>query len=1129
MELHKALDPKTNSLISASAGTGKTWMLVSRMLRLLIEGEDPGSILAITFTNKASTEMRERLMQRLLAMSFADSEALDVALQEIGISDKNTLPVYRQRVEQLYESVLHAPYPVQVTTFHSFCEQIISMFPLHTPEAHFQIASDTGEFIRQALNRMFEQATADSNGTLAQALSVLMEECEGIHNTQQALSQFLHNNIQWLAYLEDLAQHHITPEQDLRELIGFKDSDHNALQDFWSESMRQDLQGYGELIMDIGSDAQKKHAQSALDIAQEKHLNKKTFHLLKESVLRKSGNPRWQRVPKKGSHIDAFTHLADITLELSQRIAATQQSILRISNFRLNRALYTVGATALELYQTIKAENSVVDFNDLEWTARNILRRDVNGGQQLQHRLNTRIKHILVDEFQDTNTNQWELLRPLLDEIASQETGSVFIVGDSKQSIYGFRGANPKLQRKAQEWVVKNQNGRHLTMEKSRRSSPVIIDFVNALFQNLQQQNVLSMEDYLPHDTWQTSKGGVYMLDLLPKEETPAPVEWRNPLRAPLHNPRRSVVDEAERIAATIAAMRRDGLAIEEDGKERPFQYSDALILSRAAINFSHFKAALRRYAIPFSIANDINPFDSFEVQDVCALLEFLHDPSRNDLLTRVLRSPLFSFSDKDVFMLSSKPQKSHWLHSLNDAKPHWREAYQHLKLWVDHYGRLPTHDLLDLIYDQTDIIARYLSASDISREDVIRDNLNALLDEALDYKSGRYPDTLHFARYIQSQGRSGYESPSHQDNVRIMTVHGAKGLEAPVVFLVDTHRKLVRKKSYRIYSDWSDTATSKKSFMMYPRSTERGSSVREIDEKERALENGQETNLLYVAMTRARQYLVISGNQVRKPAAQKAAQEESLVGATWYELLHATFKNFGSEAHNNPVALPSTHDMSVPSDMGRSAGDEKNLRFPLQDFPPSLAQTINPYSAEQGNAVDFEDAVQPRGYGTAYGTVFHRTLELLAENKGANTEQIQQQINQEFPQYAEQVAQWWADALELYRDEALRPLFENERYLAVYNEMPLLYTGGDGDIVSGAIDRLCVGDDEVWIVDYKTHRVEDAGESTGEDADIDKLAKDFETQMYLYVQGVKKLFPDKSVRASVLFTAIKKIYDYRF
>ncbi|WP_455220170.1 UvrD-helicase domain-containing protein, partial [Kaarinaea lacus] len=553
-----AIDPQQSATVSASAGTGKTWLLVSRMLRLLINGVRPDTILAITFTRKAAAEMQSRLNERLLHLASCDDAELREQLNYIEAPVNDTSLA---NARNLYEKILFDAQPPRMTTFHAFCQDILKRFPFeaNVPPG-FELVEQTAELEAEAWGILISEATREPDGTIGTALETLFDYCKGLSNTQTALKSFLQHRSDWWAFTSrqnDVIDAAIT---SLRNQLGIRDETDPALS-FFSHEVSKEMAEFSELLSKHATKENARHQTTLADI--EKLISSDghqvAFEQLVSVFFTQSGKPRSRsskkvQVQKMGEAGDArFIELHEL---FCHRISQTLDQRARLNTLNISRAWYQAGNQLLSHYQAIKTERRLLDFSDLEWNAYLLLNEENSEGSNahwVQYKLDARINHILVDEFQDTNPTQWQLLLPLLKELAAANADkqrSVFVVGDSKQSIYRFRRAQPKLFDIAQDWLKTHLAADTTTLDISRRSSPAIIDFVNTVFCDSKLNQQITHFDI--HKTVHKQQWGyVEVLPLFANEETETagengPNSQQSPthLRNPLLEPRQIEEDE---------------------------------------------------------------------------------------------------------------------------------------------------------------------------------------------------------------------------------------------------------------------------------------------------------------------------------------------------------------------------------------------------------------------------------------------------------------------------------------------------------------------------------------------------------------------------------------------------------
>lgn len=1151
MENSDILTPETSGIVSASAGTGKTWLLVSRILRLLLDGRAPGSILAITFTNKAADEMRERLMTRLLQWSTAPADELDGHLREIGIAK----PASRRRAAaQLYETLLYASEPVQMTTFHAFCQQMLRLCPLHAGvPLNFQIAEHVEELHDRAMDELFAQAARQTGDDFTRALDALFALCNGIENTRSALKAFLARRNDWLALMRDGGE--LEPFRDDGE------DEAGELRDFWQAGIRKRAAQYAEALLRGDTKTNRSLGETLQALAARETLDDEAFDGLYYCFFTKDHKPR--TVLRKNSPDWFVDALASLDYDgLADAVRAARERLLERRNERLRVAWHHAGARLCRIYDDLKRENGLLDFDDLEWEGGQLL---LHGELHLQYRLGGKIEHILVDEFQDTNPGQWQLLKPLLEEIVSQGGGSVFIVGDVKQSIYGFRRADPELQRTAARWLEQKCPGSlHLQRNTSRRSAQALMKCVNRVFSAAPdaEQPVSDNsgahdnapasrpagdaqpvpDDFQAHDTLRDIAGGVRLLGLHEPAKTPS-LEWRNPLHEPHPASQAASGQEAAQVAGAIRQLIASGLPIEDGGQQRPLQYGDVIVLARQATHFGEFMQALRTEGIPSVSAHEQNFLTSLEAADLIALLEFLQNPRRDDALAVVLRSPIYSLSDEQLWQIARTPGDC-WRRKLarlaeDDHASQWRAIERQLAAWIDLRGQLPPHDLLDRIVHEAGLVHRYQLAVPEPERERVGGNLNALLEYALDFDSGRYPDTERFLHNLKTLRRLGGQraathAPSDSGCVRLMTIHGAKGLEAPVVFLADCAPKKRNRDTYQALVQWPPGADKPDQFALLPAKAGRGGALHSLVEQRERRERREDVNLLYVALTRAKQYLFVSGSGKAGGHHWYARISDAIgdSGLLGDDALARTGKTPAAPAARTKGGKPAPQPRTArikgdkptpPSPATRAKGGEPTPQPPtprLEDDEPALqsppeAPRIAAAKSPSQTATHAA-AFSSDEDGAQRGQIIHRALQLLNTLEFADAGALRDRLSEEYDADGESLAAWVREAWDLVRQPHLADLFSDALYQRVHNEMPLLYRDG-GEQVFGTLDRLCVGKDSAWLVDYKTHR----------NGDPETLGKRYRGQMLCYRDGVRKLFPNRTLRTSLLLTASGQLHDY--
>ena len=1109
--------PEENVVVLASAGTGKTHLLVTRIIRLLLDAARPDTILAITFTRKGAVEMQARLSARLFDLARCDAATLHAELVAMGLAPDAAM---RARAQGVYEALLKSEHSLKITTFHAFCQELLRRFPLEAAvPPGFELIEQAGVLERSAMEALFGEATAAPESDLAHALEVLFDHAGGLTGTRTALNEFLQHRSDWWAYTEnqnDPVQYaSVTLAQQLP-----LDENGNVCSDFFTPVTCVLLAEFATLLLKHPTATNRRDAE-LIETALSVHEKDQThFHNITPALLKADGAPR-----ARSSSATLAKALGDKSVErfvtlheqLCDQVMQAREREARRTTAALSTAWFAAGARLIAHYQRIKNEQRLLDFSDLEWKACQLLNHSDNA-QWVQYKLDQRIDHLLVDEFQDTNPTQWHLLLPLLQELAAGSTErrrSVFLVGDLKQSIYSFRRANPELFSAARDWLKQHLNAVSYALDTSWRSAPVICEFLNAVF----YERLPSFQYHSTHRA--TLWGRVELLPLIHHDNGEDRLSSSSALRNPLQQPRSSDTDrrhilEGGLIAQRIRALMDARTPITDGATARVVDYNDILILLRNRTHVHAYESALRAAGIPFIGADRGTLLDTLEVQDMIALLDVLMTPYDNLALAQVLRSPLFACSDADLMQLAAENSETYWIDRLAALAPAYaadaplRRAQHWLSAWRERAGHIPVHDLLDRMYAEGNVLARYESAYPAPLKARVRANLTRFIELALEVDSGRYPSPTAFRARLRDLREAAQEAPDEapapatEPRVRILTVHAAKGLESPVVFVADATVVQSTRRA-RALIHWPAQEARPSHFLLHTNVAAQDSLSRELQITQNEFDQREEMNLLYVALTRAQQFLYVSGCAPKKGnnlgwygmIAERVAPEADPLHASWLQ-----------ESDLRPAPLTEPPTEAAPAPLAFDA----RLAQPISTGNSSA---ISPsHAGRNASDTEHEDAVRTRG------SAIHRLLEQLTQEPAPSRNDALQPLADELLlETADAALQtWWDEAVRVVRHPSLRFLFDPAAFTAAHNEMSLLYED-EGRSVYGVIDRLVITPDTVWVIDYKTHPAAHAD-------NLARLAEPYREQMRLYARGAARLWPDKKIRPTLLFTACAGLHE---
>jgi len=1089
-----ACDPRQSVVVEACAGSGKTWLLVARMLRLLLAGAQPAELLAITFTRKAAQEMRERLMELLHELTLAPAEQARQLLLERGVG-ADELPRVMPLARSLYEQILAGQQGLSIDTFHSWFARLLQIAPLASGVPHgYALTEKNGEIINEAYRRFMQSVQKPAQQEIKLALLELYE-LAGDSGARNLLDSFLDKRAEWWAATMPPLSSEDAPLQWLEALCG-PDAARDARLTVWTdEALKARLYEISSLL-GKGTATNQKRAV-AIETLVSGEASVEQFGALATQFYDDNGKPRGNTKTKDlkaalskhyGVDEDVAVSLFDEVFELTgNELRQLQRRSAEGIVIKLNRALFTAGRAYLDAYQEVKAEQRVFDFADLEWHAYRLLTNEESAAY-LQSRLDARYKHILLDEFQDTNPLQWSIVRAWLRAYGGDAAQpSVFIVGDPKQSIYRFRRAEPRVFAAARA-LLEEQGAAVLRANQTRRNASVIVDVLNTSFTG---RNEL----FAPQTTLGMDGGAVWRLPLVQAPELAeedkdegAPSALRNPLITPREeedDARRR--DEGRQVAQAILLARQ---RIQVDGRE--LRWGDVMLLVKKRRHLIAYESALREAGIPFVSDKRGGLLDSLEIADLIALLTFLITPNDTRALAHVLKSPIIGASDDDLIALAQRTESDWWKRVLaaqqsGTASAAVARAAHLLAQWLDAAPHYPVHDLLDRILHEGQLAARYAQVVAPSMRSQALGNIEAFVELALNLDAGRYPSLPKFIdalrvlqRHAESDAPDEASIDAAADAVRILTVHSAKGLEAPVVVMMDTNHSDPANDNIGILCDWPQDQDAPTHFSAFGRKSERGTARDRWFDAEEHFKMQEDWNLLYVALTRAKQLLIVSG-----VAGTKGALEGGVQDGSWYSRL---FDRAGEEQGVEQI---------MPLAQINDAGQQREERFTLPLFIPTPlpAPAVDTPDSYSNDAID---------EGVALHALLERALHARTWPVALPDEAM---IARWLPCPRPLAAVIRAQAVNMLAQPALERFFNPALHRHARDEMEIVTT--DGVL---RCDRVVVFDDEVWVLDYKRNLL-----------DSERAA--YQAQLARYRTALLSVFSDKRIR-SALITADGRLWE---
>jgi ATP-dependent helicase/nuclease subunit A len=1162
-----ACDPQKSVIVSACAGSGKTWLLVARMIRLLLDGVKPQEILALTFTRKAAQEMRDRLYGLLEQFSKDNDAQLHKELIERGIHSAQ-VEVYLPKARALYEQVLANPQPIVIDTFHGWFGRLLGSAPV-------SLGIQPGFRLREDAKRLQEECLRDWWGDLTEEqkahYDVLLKHL-GAHETQKFLmgkGSLFKQRGAWTFFAKESGEMGVTPIERFKKTL-FKLNAPNPLLALWdAPDTLKDLEFLVRCFENSSPNdkkllpyllpalACKKRGGSVMDVAP---IFQCTFLTKPPTIKYRTGND------SALGALQAYLKNEGMVNQIEEHIAFKQawghafeeylQWQAEQDIFAINQAWFALTESMMAFADAQKENMRVRDFDDLEIGV-SALMADSTNAAYLQARLDARYKQILVDEFQDTNPLQWQILRSWLAGYSEgDDKPNVFIVGDPKQSIYRFRRADPRLFKSAKRYLHQEWGAVYIEQDKTRRNAHDINEAVNSIFKSellpenypySRQETLWSAADEGRPDENYAAVGEAYILPLVAYEQKSDEQRSGSAFDNPIIDPGKTVGDVQRmhegkvivRLINHLIATRQ--VADKEGGKDiwRKVRPSDFLLLVKRRRFLPQYEKALQDAGLAYDSSRLGGLLNTLEVDDLIALLTVLVTPRHDLPLAQVLRSPIFGFTEQQMQKLAmamTTERYRTWWDALQDsADEKTQKAARFLLHWQVLSERLPPHDLLDRIYQEGDIRIRYAAiCQERSRAQVLA-NLDVFLELALNQDGGQYPSLSRFINEINLKRRGdddetpdeGDVDAASEDNlveldadselspedrnkrVRLMTIHGTKGLEAPFVIMLDSNNTDSYVDHSGVLMDWVPEEVSPSHLSLFTNKT-LTSPRAEINDEEKRIGENENWNLLYVAMTRARQGLWISGD-AQKPTTNNP---DGLDKSSWYgKALKA-----GLPLYKLPDEIAAEEELQARkiTKAEKTVEADTNSMASVDDFvihwkPAIESQAQLLKDIESGVTVevfaDDDPVKEPDPEILEEGVYFHKLLEFLVPHSGSAQQDIAIPDKQEVMN--------WLGANQEGADKALRRVqtvlnsaelstyLRSGQWVQAWNELDIADEKGR----SFRIDRLVEFDTYLAILDYKL---------TIPDIDSESYSK-YQAQLANYQKELARIRPDKPNKAFLI------------
>jgi len=1129
----QASDPTVAAFVAANAGSGKTHVLAQRVIRLMLDGGpggvDPSKILCITFTKAAAANMALRVYGELRSWIGLDDAALDAALTEIGVTGIDGAK--RRRARRLFAAALETPGGLKVQTIHAFCTRILQQFPFEAGvAARFTVLEERAqsEMLEHATNEVLLEAAAAPDSDLGRALGIAAASAADTtfrDVIREAIARSKKLDA-WFAAAGGVA----AAVAQLAKTLGIGATDQLADVDReivegphlpssrWAEAASE---------LDTGSPSDTERAANLRDALAGTGPGRVADYLC---AFFTDTKPRDNVVTKKF----AANHPV-----LAQQLASEQVRLVPLRERRhaiicreRTNALLTIAEQVIARYRHEKDRRGLLDYDDLIEKTQQLLER---GPGWVHYKLDLGLDHILVDEAQDTSEAQWNIVKHLAAEFTAGSgahgliTRTVFAVGDEKQSIFSFQGAAPREYAAARAHFEAHYQASEVTwrvvqLDHSFRSGDSVLGAVDAVFKPVEIYRSITTDPagMLGHLALPGAVPGIVEVWPLIKADAAPPVEpWDAPFDA------LSETSATAKLAQKIAAAVRGFIdtATPVGAARMPMRPGDILVLVRQrGPLFDAIIRALKLAGVAVAGADRLMLTEHIAVVDLMALADALLLPEDDLALAIALKSPLFGFDDDRLFDLAHGRSGS--LRAVLAARSKDNAAYDEADALLRCCAERARHETPFAFF-------AWLLGPEGGRRKIFSrlgfeaaDALDEFLTLALDHERNETPSLQGFLNWLRSADTQVKRDMAiARDEVRVMTVHGAKGLEAPVVILADTTTP-----PKGVYPPRLIEVPRAKAPPGAPPcivwAARKAMDVPAVANARAATLAGTEheyRRLLYVAMTRAAERLIVCGYEGKRTRPQ----------GCWYDLIVAGLKatpeyeecGSGDAAVWRYRKAPAMLDLPAPA---QAAQAEEPVDEPAWLTTPAPAEPDAPVTLSPSAAYD--EIAAPRLFARrgediakalARGRLVHRLMQslpdVLPERREAAAQNFVARAGADFS--AEERDELVRAALALFADPRFAPLFAPGSRAEVPIVGRLARTGRPDALVSGQIDRLAVNPDGVLIADYKTDR--DPPQSP------EAAPAAYVTQLALYRAVLQRIYPDRPIRAALVWTNFPSLMEF--
>ncbi|MGY9035331.1 MAG: double-strand break repair helicase AddA [Rhodobacterales bacterium] len=1097
-----ASKPDTSTWLSANAGSGKTKVLTDRVARLLLNGTLPERILCLTYTKAAANEMQNRLFSRLGSWSMMPDTELRENLLLLGLPNSNISTKYLSNSRRLFAQAVETPGGLKIQTIHSFCSSMLRRFSLEAgvSPSFTEMDGRVGKKLRFEVLESIAELDADVFGKFithfsgSEIDSILLE----IIKHKEALSKYIGSE-------EIMRILHIPPniknKTDTVKLT-FPEKSETLLElsSFITAAIRilaKQSQAMQDLAVKLSGLNLTNPGIEDLNILFDCFLYKNGLNFLPQA--------KYKSIPTKKAQEALGENLSKLS-DLMEQVAMTLDMQLKLQSFEKTNTLHLFSVKFLETLERKKEIRGLLDFDDLIHKTINLLKNPTFANYIL-YRLDGGIDHILVDEAQDNSPKQWEIIRLLTQDFVSGESArtklnrTIFAVGDKKQSIYSFQGADPNSFDSMQEYFSNalraiSKNIQPLNLLHSFRSSKPILNLVDASFKDSFFERINDQPSHLPFK--ENLPGKVDLWDWISDEKDEYDTLWYDPVDT--IGKKHHTIKLANKIAEKIYNLidyeqitQVDSNKTSSEINTRRIEPADFLILVQTRSTLFHeIIRSCKQINLPIAGTDRLDLMKELGVKDLISLLSYLVTPEDNLSLAEVLRSPLCNLSEDTLFKLAYNRKKLHLYEVLNNRKEEFYAVWEMLNDLRNKVDYMRPYEILEYILTFHNGRRKFVSRLGSEVEEV----LDVLLEQAIEYERTEVPSVTGFLLWICQENTTVKRSLHASENkIRIMTVHGAKGLEAPIVILPDTGPK---KNTLR-----DEIITLKGCPIWKANSEKRSLNEQNFIDKVQEQHGLEEMRLLYVSITRAESWLIICGS----------GSLPNPTNPCWYQLLEQGMTKLNAQTNKVDTGKRLTH-LEWPTKLHKKNSSSKTMPTKLPNWLATNAPqasdritNISPSKIGLKKSIDGPETEKSNDQTLSEGSGLHLLLEHLPSVSFDSYQEKARDLLSGFE--LSTVSRLTNKVVRILNNKDFNYIFLNKSFSEVNISAKFEFLKNQK--VIGVIDRLVFMPNYILAVDFKSN--------TRVPKNISDVPSGILQQMGAYQEILKKIYPDTSIQTAILWT----------